>query len=139
MLLAVLEKRVGFKLLQKDVFLNIAGGLRVNDPAIDLAVLAAVLSSNMDIALDADTCLCGEVGLAGEIRPVNRLEQRIREAEKLGFGKIIVPADQKLALGKTKIQVIPVKKGRELKVVEIDFESVAYLLKTFPELGDGQL
>lgn len=110
MLLAVLEKRVGFKLLQKDVFLNIAGGLRVNDPAIDLAVLAAVLSSNMDIALDADTCLCGEVGLAGEIRPVNRLEQRIREAEKLGFGKIIVPADQKLALGKTKIQVIPVKK-----------------------------
>ena len=71
MLLAVLEKRVGFKLLQKDVFLNIAGGLRVQDPAIDLAVLAAVLSSNMDIALDAGTCLCGEVGLAGEIRPVN--------------------------------------------------------------------
>ena len=85
MLLAVLEKRVGFKLLQKDVFLNIAGGLRVQDPAIDLAVLAAVLSSNMDIALDAGTCLCGEVGLAGEIRPVNRIEQRISEAQKLGF------------------------------------------------------
>ncbi|MBQ2171159.1 MAG: DNA repair protein RadA, partial [Paludibacteraceae bacterium] len=76
MLLAVLEKRVGFKLLQKDVFLNIAGGLRVNDPAIDLGVMAAVLSSNMDVALDPDTCLTGEVGLAGEIRPVARLEQR---------------------------------------------------------------
>lgn len=95
MLLAVLEKRVGFKLLQKDVFLNIAGGLRVNDPAIDLAVLAAVLSSNMDIALDPDTCLTGEVGLAGEIRPVNRIDQRIREAEKLGFEQIIIPAGQK--------------------------------------------
>lgn len=110
MLLAVLEKRVGFKLLLKDVFLNIAGGLRVNDPAIDLAVLAAVLSSNMDIALDAKTCLCGEVGLAGEIRPVNRLEQRIREAEKLGFARILVPAGQKVALDKTKIEVIQVKK-----------------------------
>lgn len=111
MLLAVLEKRVGFKLLQKDVFINIAGGLRVNDPAIDLAVLAAVLSSNMDIALDAGTCLCGEVGLAGEIRPVNRLEQRIREAEKLGFRRIIVPAQQKDALpAKTKIEVVAVAK-----------------------------
>ncbi|MCQ2347201.1 MAG: DNA repair protein RadA [Paludibacteraceae bacterium] len=111
MLLAVLEKRVGFKLLQKDVFINIAGGLRVNDPAIDLAILAAVLSSNMDIALDAGTCLCGEVGLAGEIRPVNRLEQRIREAEKLGFTRIIVPAQQKDSLPKSaKIQVIPVSK-----------------------------
>lgn len=110
MLLAVLEKRVGFKLLLKDVFLNIAGGLRVNDPAIDLAVLAAVLSSNMDIPLDAATCLCGEVGLAGEIRPVNRLEQRIREAEKLGFERILVPAGQQVALGATKIKVVPVKK-----------------------------
>lgn len=110
MLLAVLEKRVGFKLLLKDVFLNIAGGLRVNDPAIDLAVLAAVLSSNMDIPLDSKTCLCGEVGLAGEIRPVNRLEQRIREAEKLGFERILVPAGQKVALGTTKIQVVPVRK-----------------------------
>lgn len=110
MLLAVLEKRVGFKLLQKDVFLNIAGGLRVNDPAIDLAVLAAVLSSNMDIALDADTCLCGEVGLAGEIRPVNRLEQRIREAEKLGFARIIIPAQQKVNPHDYKIQIAPVSK-----------------------------
>ena len=110
MLLAVLEKRVGFKLLQKDVFLNIAGGLRVNDPAIDLAVLAAVLSSNMDVALDADTCLTGEVGLAGEIRPVNRIEQRIGEAQKLGFKRIIIPADQKIVSANYRIEVIPVKK-----------------------------
>jgi DNA repair protein RadA/Sms len=95
MLLAVLEKRVGFKLLQKDVFVNIAGGIRVNDPAIDLAVLAAVLSSNMDLALDEQTCMTGEVGLAGEIRPVNRIDQRIREAEKLGFKLIVVPKGQK--------------------------------------------
>lgn len=110
MLLAVLEKRVGFKLLQKDVFLNIAGGLKVNDPAIDLAVMAAVLSSNMDIPLDANTCLMGEVGLAGEIRPVNRIEQRIREAEKLGFTRIIIPDEQKLDIKNYKIQAFPVKK-----------------------------
>ena len=110
MLLAVLEKRVGFKLLQKDVFLNIAGGLRVQDPAIDLAVLAAVLSSNMDIALDAGTCLCGEVGLAGEIRPVTRIEQRITEAQKLGFKRILIPADQKVDAKRFTITVVPVKK-----------------------------
>ena len=110
MLLAVLEKRVGFKLLQKDVFLNIAGGLRVQDPAIDLAVLAAVLSSNMDIALDAGTCLCGEVGLAGEIRPVNRIEQRIAEAQKLGFRRILIPAEQKIDSARFKIDVVPVRK-----------------------------
>lgn len=110
MLLAVLEKRVGFKLLQKDVFLNIAGGLKVQDPAIDLAVLAAVLSSNMDIALDAGTCLCGEVGLAGEIRPVNRIEQRISEAQKLGFRRILVPADQKVDTKHYSIEIVPVKK-----------------------------
>ena len=110
MLLAVLEKRVGFKLLQKDVFLNIAGGLRVQDPAIDMAVLAAVLSSNMDIALDAGTCLCGEVGLAGEIRPVNRIEQRISEAQKLGFKRILIPADQKPDISRFTISVVPVRK-----------------------------
>jgi DNA repair protein RadA/Sms len=110
MLLAVLEKRVGFKLLQKDVFLNIAGGLRVQDPAIDLAVLAAVLSSNMDIALDAGTCLCGEVGLAGEIRSVNRIEQRIQEAQKLGFKRIMIPAEQKVDSSRFKIEIVPVKK-----------------------------
>jgi DNA repair protein RadA/Sms len=110
MLLAVLEKRVGFKLLQKDVFLNIAGGLRVQDPAIDLAVLAAVLSSNMDIALDPGTCLCGEVGLAGEIRPVNRIEQRIAEAQKLGFKRIMIPAGQKIDTTRYSIEVVPVRK-----------------------------
>ncbi len=110
MLLAVLEKRVGFKLLQKDVFLNIAGGLKVQDPAIDLAVLAAVLSSNMDIALDAGTCLCGEVGLAGEIRPVNRIEQRIAEAQKLGFKRILIPAEQKIDAKRYSIEVVGVKK-----------------------------
>ena len=113
MLLAVLEKRVGFKLLQKDVFLNIAGGLRVQDPAIDLAVLAAVLSSNMDIPLDAGTCICGEVGLAGEIRPVNRLEQRIAEAQKLGFRRILVPAEQMDRIAhkaQNAIETVPVRK-----------------------------
>ena len=110
MLLAVLEKRVGFKLLQKDVFLNIAGGLRVQDPAIDLAVLAAVLSSNMDIALDAATCLCGEVGLAGEIRPVNRIEQRIAEAQKLGFQRILIPADNKVDSKRFTISIVPVRR-----------------------------
>lgn len=91
MILAVLEKRVGFKLAAKDVFLNIAGGLKVNDPAIDLAVAAAILSSNVDIPIPAGWCLTGEIGLSGEIRPVTRLEQRIREAEKLGLTDIIVP------------------------------------------------
>ena len=110
MLLAVLEKRVGFKLLQKDVFLNIAGGLRVQDPAIDLAVLAAVLSSNMDIALDPSTCLCGEVGLAGEIRSVNRIEQRIAEAQKLGFKRILIPAEQKIDNKRFTIEIVPVKR-----------------------------
>lgn len=110
MLLAVLEKRVGFKLMQKDVFVNIAGGLRVNDPAIDLAVLAAVLSSNMDIALSEETCITGEVGLAGEIRPVNRIDQRIREAEKLGFQQIIVPAGQKYNAHGLKIKVVEVSR-----------------------------
>ena len=110
MLLAVLEKRVGFKLLQKDVFVNIAGGIRVNDPAIDLAVLAAVLSSNMDIPLDEQTCVTGEVGLAGEIRPVNRIDQRIREAEKLGFQQIIVPMGQKYNAHGLKIKVVEVSR-----------------------------
>ena len=91
MLLAVLEKRAGFKLSAKDVFLNIAGGLKVNDPGIDLAVVSSILSSNIDMALSLDVCLAGEVGLSGEIRPVTRITQRIGEAAKLGFKKIIVP------------------------------------------------
>lgn len=93
MLLAVLEKRAGFKLAQKDVFLNIAGGLRVSDPGMDLAVISAILSSSLDITIENDTALCGEVGLSGEIRPVHRIEQRIQEAEKLGFSRILVPCN----------------------------------------------
>ena len=91
MLLAVLEKRAGFKLLTKDVFLNIAGGLRISDPATDLAVICSILSSNIDIAIDHKICFTGEVGLTGEIRGVNRIEQRIAEAAKLGFNKIFIP------------------------------------------------
>ena len=90
MLLAVMEKRCGFKLGAKDVFLNIAGGIKVDDPAIDLAVVAAVLSSNADLPIPKQFCLAAEVGLSGEVRPVNRIEQRIYEAEKLGFEKIII-------------------------------------------------
>ncbi len=111
MLLAVLEKRVGFKLSQKDVFLNIAGGVRVNDPAMDLPVISAILSSNMDIPIDSSVCLTGEVGLTGEIRPVARLEQRISEAEKLGFKKIIIPQMRSLSKStQYKIQLIPAQK-----------------------------
>jgi len=90
MLLAVLEKRSGFKLGVKDVFLNIAGGLKVDDPAIDLAVVASVLSSSLDIAINQKYCFAAEVGLSGEIRSVNKIEQRISEAEKLGFEKIFI-------------------------------------------------
>lgn len=95
MLLAVMEKRCGFKLGAKDVFLNIAGGIRVDDPAIDLAVVASVLSSNADLPVPKNICLSAEVGLSGEIRPVNRIEQRISEAEKLGFEKIIISSFNK--------------------------------------------
>ena len=115
MLLAVLEKRVGFKLAQKDVFLNIAGGLKVNDPAIDLAVISAILSSNMDVALESGICMAGEVGLSGEIRPVNRIEQRIGEAEKLGFKQFILPKYnlQGIDTSHLKIELIPVRKVEE--------------------------
>ena len=95
MLLAVLEKRAGFKLAAKDVFLNIAGGIKVDDPAIDLAVISAILSSNFDIPVDKKLSFAGEVGLSGEIRAVNRLEQRIAEAEKLGMQKIFIPKNGK--------------------------------------------
>lgn len=111
MLLAVLEKRAGFKLAQKDVFLNIAGGLRVSDPGLDLSVISAILSSSLDMTVDRDTCLCGEVGLSGEIRPVNRIEQRILEAEKLGFSRILVPANNlKGFTTKVKIEIKEVRK-----------------------------
>lgn len=115
MLLAVLEKRAGFKLAQKDVFLNIAGGLRVNDPAIDLAVLAAVLSSSLDISIEPGACMAGEVGLSGEIRPVNRLEQRIMEAEKLGFSRILIPYNNLKGFdaSRCRIQIVQVRKVEE--------------------------
>ena len=115
MLLAVLEKRVGFKLMQKDVFINIAGGLRVTDLAMDLSIIAAVLSSNADTAIEAGWCMAGEVGLSGEVRPVNRIEQRVAEAEKLGFTDMIIP---KYNLGgfdsqKYNIHLHPVRKVEE--------------------------
>lgn len=116
MLLAVLEKRAGFKLGQKDVFLNIAGGLRVNDPAIDLAVLSAILSSSLDISIETGVCMAGEIGLSGEIRPVNRIEQRIMEAEKLGFSRIIIPFNNLKGFNaspKSRIEIVQVRKVEE--------------------------
>ncbi len=91
MLLAVLEKRAGFKIAQKDVFLNIAGGLKVADTATDLGVVSSVISSSTDIPVQDGLCLVGEVGLSGEIRPVSRIEQRVTEAAKLGFQAIVIP------------------------------------------------
>ena len=115
MLLAVLEKRVGFKLMQKDVFVNIAGGLRVTDMAMDLSIIAAVLSSNVDTAIEPGWCMAGEVGLSGEVRPVNRIEQRVSEAEKLGFSHIIIPKYNLNGLDRRKfgIQIHPVRKVEE--------------------------
>lgn len=115
MLLAVLEKRVGFKLMQKDVFLNIAGGLRVTDLATDLSVIAAVLSSNVDTPIETGWCMAGEVGLSGEVRPVNRIEQRIAEAEKLGFRHMILPRYnmQGFKADKYHIELHPVRKVEE--------------------------
>lgn len=110
MLLAVLEKRAGFRLGAKDVFLNITGGITVDDPAIDLAVVAAILSSNEDISIEKDICFAAEVGLAGEIRPVTRAEQRISEAEKLGFATIMVSKQTKLPAHTYKIRVQKVAK-----------------------------
>ena len=115
MLLAVLEKRVGFKLMQKDVFLNIAGGLRVTDMAIDLSVIAAVLSSNVDTPISQGWCMCGEVGLSGEVRPVSRIDQRIAEAAKLGFTDLILPAAnmKSLRAPHPTLQLHPVRKVEE--------------------------
>ena len=115
MLLAVLEKRVGFKLGQKDVFLNIAGGLKVNDPAMDLAVISAILSSSLDVAIEREVCMCGEIGLSGEIRPVNRIEQRIQEAEKLGFKKILIPYNnlKRFDVDKLNIKIVVARKVEE--------------------------
>ena len=114
MLLAVLEKRAGFRLGAKDVFLNITGGITVDDPAIDLAVVAAILSSNEDVALQSDFCFAAEVGLSGEIRPVQRVEQRILEAEKLGFSTIFVSKYNKIALKNTVIKIQLISKIEDL-------------------------
>jgi DNA repair protein RadA/Sms len=119
MLLAVLEKRAGFRLGTKDVFLNVTGGISVDDPAIDLAVVASILSSNEDIAVGKDVCFAGEIGLSGEIRPVNRVEQRIQEAEKLGFATIFISKYNKLSTKYPGIKVVLVSKIEE--VVEILF------------------
>ncbi|HRN98498.1 MAG TPA: DNA repair protein RadA [Flavobacterium sp.] len=105
MVLAVLEKRAGFRLAAKDVFLNITGGISVDDPAIDLVVVAAILSSNDDIPVDKGFCFAGEVGLSGEIRPVNRVDQRIQEAEKLGFNTIFVSKYNKITLKGSRIKI----------------------------------
>ena len=109
MLLAVLEKRAGFRLGVKDVFLNIAGGIKVNDPAIDLAIISSVLSSNLDIPILKEVCFAGETGLSGEIRPVSRIEQRIREASKMGFKKIYLSKYHR------SVQV----KGSEIEIVHV--------------------
>lgn len=116
MLLAVLEKRAGFRLAQKDVFINIAGGIKVNDPAIDLALIAAILSSAFDVAIDATTCFAAEVGLSGEIRPVSRLEQRLAEADKLGMERIFVSKynTKGMQLKSTKMKVVAVGRIEEL-------------------------
>ncbi len=114
MILAVLEKRAGFRLGAKDVFLNITGGIQVDDPAIDLAVVASILSSNEDIMINKDFCFAGEVGLTGEIRPVNKIEQRIQEAEKLGFDSIFVSGQNKFAQKDFKIRVVKIDKIEEL-------------------------
>ena len=115
MLLAVLEKRVGFKLIQKDVFINIAGGLRVTDLAMDLSIIAAVLSSNVDTPIENGWCMAGEVGLSGEVRPINSIEQRIAEAEKLGFSHMIIPRYNLAGLNskKFKMELHPVRKVEE--------------------------
>lgn len=114
MILAVLEKRAGFKLGAKDVFLNVTGGITVDDPAIDLAVVAAVLSSNIDVAIDKRMCFAAEVGLAGEVRPVTRVEQRILEAEKLGFTAIVISKYCKIPKKDFQINIIKVAKVHDL-------------------------
>ncbi len=114
MILAVLEKRAGFRLGAKDVFLNITGGIHVDDPAIDLAVISAILSSNNDEAIPQNYCFAAEIGLAGEIRAVNKIEQRISEAEKLGFDKVFVSKFNKISKKNRGISVVPISKIEDL-------------------------
>lgn len=116
MLLAVLEKRAGFKLLSKDVFLNIAGGIRVDDPSTDLAVISSILSSSVDIAIRNNMCFAGEISLSGEVRPVNRVEQRIGEAEKLGFNEMFISKYTKKGIdfARFKIKLTFISKVQEI-------------------------
>ncbi|MFL1894630.1 DNA repair protein RadA [Aquimarina sp. 2-A2] len=116
MILAVLEKRAGFRLGAKDVFLNITGGISIDDPAIDLAVVTSILSSNEDVSIPSDYCFAAEIGLAGEIRPVTRVEQRIHEAEKLGFSTIFVSKYNKISLKNTQINIQLVAKIEDIAV-----------------------
>lgn len=120
MLLAVLEKRVGFKLIQKDVFLNIAGGIKIADPASDLAIITAIFSSSIDIAVPEGVCLTGEVGLSGEVRAVSRIEQRITEAERIGFSTLIVP--------QANIVGLPNRTSRKLRIIGVSTVSEAFRL-----------
>lgn len=119
MLLAVLEKRAGFKLSIKDVFLNMAGGLKVSDPACDLAVVAAVLSSNFDFAIPSDICFAGEVGLSGEVRPVAQTDRRIIEASRLGFKKIFVSSFSSLEGLDGELSKLSAQKGVDIQVVKV--------------------
>ncbi|MDX1286084.1 MAG: magnesium chelatase domain-containing protein [Draconibacterium sp.] len=114
MLLAVLEKRAGFRLGAKDVFLNITGGITIDDPATDLAIVAAILSSNEDVPIPKDVCFAAEIGLSGEVRPVQRVDQRILEAEKLGFSKIFVSKYNKIGLKNTAINIQLISKIEDL-------------------------
>ena len=120
MLLAVLEKRCGFKLGTKDVFLNIAGGIKVADPATDLSIVSAILSSNIDVPIQPKTCFAGEIGLSGEVRPVNRIEHRVSEAEKIGFNTIVISKNNLKAAKSS---------ARKIKIVTINnIEQLASLL-----------
>jgi DNA repair protein RadA/Sms len=114
MLLAVLEKKCGLRMGMQDVFINIAGGLRVEDPGIDLSIVAAIVSSYENVALDSKICFIGEVGLSGEVRAVSRIEQRISEAEKLGFKAVYLSKFNKLPSAQTSIKIIPVGKLDEM-------------------------
>jgi DNA repair protein RadA/Sms len=118
----VLEKRLGFRMGTKDVFVNIAGGLKVNEPATDLAVIAAILSSNDDVAISQDVCFAAETGLSGEIRPVVRVENRISEAEKLGFKKIYISRYNMKGLDTSRfgIEIVPVGTLEEVYRKSID-------------------
>ena len=114
MLLAVLEKRCGFKLASFDVFLNLAGGLKIIDPANDLAVVAAILSSSLDLPLDRDTCFAGEVGLSGEIRPVPRIEARMAEAQRLGMKRMLISGHAKAPKSPSGLEIVQVKRVSEV-------------------------